>query len=159
MRIPQFSTGYGHVEQMFYGNELLLEVLALGILGPVVEEIVYRGIVLMRLSHYYPPAFSIMASAFFFGLMHWNLVQGLYAACMGVLFGFLYWKTGHLLVPVAAHMAANLFAVLQTETGIFSFLQPDLPQGALLQAIVCFFLSVFFLQNGNRLYALAAKSA
>ena len=157
--IPQFSAGYGHVEQMFYGNELLLEVAALGILGPLVEEMVYRGIVLVRLYQYYPPAESIAISAFFFGLFHWNLVQGTYAACMGILFGFLYWKTGHIFVPMAAHMAANLFAVLQTETGLFSFLQAGLPQGAMLQAIVCFFLSVFFLQNGNRLHALAAKNS
>ena len=50
-----------------------------------------------------------------FGVIHGNLLQGIYAFLLGVLFCFLYDMSGRdLKVPILAHMSANLASVLAT---------------------------------------------
>ena len=53
--------------------------------------------------------------------MHVNLVQFLYAAVIGLLLAFVLEKTGKLSMAVFGHIAANLAAVLRTETGWLDF--------------------------------------
>ena len=61
------------------------------------------------------------ANQAFFGLVHANLVQFLYAVVLGCLLAFLYEKTGFFYVPVLGHIAANTVSVVREETGWLSF--------------------------------------
>ena len=64
---------------------------------------------------------ALIGSALIFGIMHVNLVQFLYAAVIGLLLAFVLEKTGKLSMAVFGHIAANLVAVLRTETGWLEF--------------------------------------
>lgn len=57
------------------------------ILGPIAEEVVYRGFVMKSLSKY-GKGFAIIVSAIFFGLMHGNLMQGVFAFSVGIVLGY-----------------------------------------------------------------------
>lgn len=57
------------------------------IVGPVVEELVYRGFVLRSLQRY-GKTFAIVMSAFIFGMMHGNLLQSLFAFLVGIIFAY-----------------------------------------------------------------------
>ncbi len=90
-------------------------LLFIGILAPILEEIFYRKLVLDRLRRF-GDAPAILISAVLFGLVHGNFGQFFYAAMMGAVFGFIYLKTGRLRYTVLLHMAINLWgAVLSTE--------------------------------------------
>ena len=58
-----------------------------GIFGPVIEEIIYRGFVMKSLQRY-GKTFAIVVSAVIFGLMHGNLLQGIFAFMAGLVFGY-----------------------------------------------------------------------
>lgn len=58
-----------------------------GFIGPIVEEILYRGIVL-RSFEKYGKVFAIVTSALLFGIMHGNLPQGLFAFWVGLVLGY-----------------------------------------------------------------------
>ena len=64
---------------------------------------------------------AICLSALLFGLVHFNLVQFVYAGGIGLVLALLYEKSGFLYVPVLGHIAANLIAVLRAETGVLAF--------------------------------------
>jgi len=64
---------------------------------------------------------ALIGSALIFGIMHVNLVQFLYAAVIGLFLAFVLEKTGKLSMAVFGHIAANLVAVLRTETGRLDF--------------------------------------
>lgn len=46
-----------------------------------------------------------------FGVYHGNVLQFIYALLMGFMFALIYEKTGNLLAPVFAHIAANVWAI------------------------------------------------
>ena len=56
-------------------------------LGPVSEEIIFRGLVLKSLQKY-GKVLAIIVSAVLFGAYHGNFVQGIFAMCIGLLLGF-----------------------------------------------------------------------
>ena len=75
--------------------------LALGILAPVAEELVFRGAILRSLMNYFNhrlPWIPIVASALLFGAVHGNMAQFANAFTMGLLLGWLYYRT-HSIVP------------------------------------------------------------
>ncbi len=56
-------------------------------LAPITEEIVFRGFILRGLEKY-GRTFAIVISAILFGAMHGNLIQGVFAAATGLVFGY-----------------------------------------------------------------------
>jgi len=85
----------------------------LGILAPIAEEIVYRKLVIDRLRPLGDLA-AVILSGLLFGLIHGNFSQFFYAALFGILAGFVYVHTGKLRYTVIMHMAVNLIG------GVFS---------------------------------------
>lgn len=87
-------------------------VAALAVLGPVSEELVFRGGVMRPLLRKgVRPWVAIGVSAVLFGLLHGNLAQGFFAMLLGVLFGILYYRTGSLLLSSLCHIINNSVSV------------------------------------------------
>ena len=95
--------------------------LAIGLLAPLSEEIVLRGAVLRSLLS--KPLFAnrservnvwtaISISALFFALIHMNPAQMPHAFVIGLLLGWMYWRTGSILPGVAYHWANNSIAYI-----------------------------------------------
>ena len=93
----------------------LVMVLAAVFTGPVFEELVFRGLTQGRLrEHGAGPCAAVAVASVMFGLYHGSLRTDIYAAFMGLVFGFLYERTGRLAVAIAGHAAGNA-AVLAIE--------------------------------------------
>lgn len=88
--------------------------LAIGLLAPLSEEIVLRGAVLKKLleSPKLSPWVAIAISAVFFALIHMNPAQMPHAFVIGLLLGWMYWRTGSILPGVAYHWANNSMAYI-----------------------------------------------
>lgn len=88
--------------------------LAIGLLAPLSEEIVLRGAVLKELlkSEKLTPWVAIAISAVFFALIHMNPAQMPHAFLIGLLLGWMYWRTGSILPGVAYHWANNSIAYI-----------------------------------------------
>lgn len=95
--------------------------LAIGLLAPLSEEIVLRGAVLRSLlskpllagrSERVNAWTAIVISAVFFALVHMNPAQMPHAFVIGLLLGWMYWRTGSILPGVAYHWANNSMAYI-----------------------------------------------
>lgn len=93
-------------------TELLMEsnawlnLLSMVILAPIVEEWLFRKLLLDRITRFGQlPA--VLLSAFFFALAHGNFYQFFYAFGLGALFAYLYVKTGKIRYTIEVHMAIN----------------------------------------------------
>ena len=75
--------------------------------GPILEELLFRGVILNGFLQSYPRRKAIVASAVLFAVYHLNPWQAVPAFVMGLLFG--YWRaaTGSLWPGIAGHMLAN----------------------------------------------------
>ncbi|MBQ8954805.1 MAG: CPBP family intramembrane metalloprotease, partial [Clostridia bacterium] len=81
------------------------------LLAPLIEEYMYRGVLLEGLRRY-GERFAVVSSAVIFGLAHGNLMQFLPAALIGWFLGYVRVKTGSLGVCMLLHALNNLTSIL-----------------------------------------------
>ena len=105
---------YEEVAEQQFVFPLWAGILLYGVISPIAEEIVFRGIVYNRLRRNYSLNIALIYSAIFFGLYHGNVVQGVYGFLLGLLMAILYEKYGSFLVPVILHGAANIAVYIVT---------------------------------------------
>lgn len=121
--ITSSSEAFKDTAELQYAAALPLGLLVNGVVAPLVEELVFRGVMYNRLKKHLRYIPAILVSALCFGVYHQNMVQGSYAFLMGCIFAWLYEKTGRFYVPVIAHVISNVAAYLLTVAGVFSLLQ------------------------------------
>ncbi len=82
--------------------------LTIGLLAPLAEEIVFRGAALRSLlASRLSPLTAIVISALLFAVAHLNPAQMPHAFLVGLLLGWMYWRTGSILPGMAYHWANN----------------------------------------------------
>lgn len=135
--LKQLSDSYQNVEQAFYSSSLGWELLALGVITPVAEELLYRYILYYKLRRWQGITTAIIGSALIFGLIHMNIVQTLYAFILGLGLGILMEYYGDVRVAMLGHMTANILSLLRGETTLFSWLLPGQPA---FLPVTCFLL-------------------
>ncbi len=121
IRIEEF---FGPQENLsyLYGGNLFVEILMIGILAPIGEELAFRGLMYRRMRDYMPAWLSIVLSSLIFGVYHGNLIQGIYAFILGLVLAYVYEKFQNIIAPILVHAAANTLSVVITETPIFNFM-------------------------------------
>ena len=84
----------------------------LALFAPLVEEVVFRGAVLRSLldDSRIRPLWAVVISALLFALIHLNPAQMPHAFLLGLLLGWVYYRTGSILPGVAVHWANNTCA-------------------------------------------------
>ena len=98
-------------ESLFTGNLWLEAVLPLAA-SPILEEYFFRGVLYGRCKELVSAPAAAFMTAAFFGVFHWDLVQGIYSFFMGLLLAYLMEKTNTVKAPVVFHFAANLAALV-----------------------------------------------
>lgn len=106
--IVESSANYQDVAAQQYSVAFGAGMILFGLISPVTEEIVFRGLVFNCMRRYFPHAAAVVASGVLFGIYHGNLVQGLYGGCMGILMAYLYERTHRFFIPCLFHAMANL---------------------------------------------------
>lgn len=106
--LPQSNDQYQQVAAVQFALPLWLAFIFYGIVSPIVEEIVFRGIACNWLGRNISKTISVAGSALLFGAFHGNLVQILYASLMGVILAYVYQRYQSLKAPVLVHAAANV---------------------------------------------------
>ncbi len=86
-------------------------ILYIALLGPVLEELLYRGAITKVLLRKYAPSKAILISGLLFGIVHINPAQVVGAALIGILLSWLYWRTRSLVACILIHILNNSLAV------------------------------------------------
>ena len=95
------------------GTDLAMVLLSCAI-APVVEEMLFRGIILRGFLARYPRAPSIWGAAVLFGVAHRNIYQFVTALLVGALSGWLYERSRSLVPCITLHAGFNTALVLLT---------------------------------------------
>ena len=96
--------------------ELFLAILATAILPALVEEFIFRGIILSELLPY-GKSFAVVASAMMFGISHFSIPQFAYAFLIGIIFGYLALETGSLKTTIMIHALNNAITLFNSYIG------------------------------------------
>lgn len=109
--IPSVMEKYNELMKLSsFGTNVFITVIYGYLLGPVTEELCFRGVMqglLEKSNMSYMPV--IVIQGLLFGVMHMNLVQGVYAFMLGMALGYIRYKYKTLILTVAAHVVFNFF--------------------------------------------------
>lgn len=94
------------VEELILSSPLWLRLLIVVIVGPIIEELIFRRFLVDRMRRY-GERLAVVVSGLMFGLFHGNFSQFFYAFFLGVIFGYLYLRTGKLRLTIALHCVIN----------------------------------------------------
>ncbi len=116
--ITNKSEAYQKVVQDQYSAYFLVGIICYGIISPIAEELLFRGIIYNYLKRFLNFKLAMFLSAAVFGAYHMNVVQGVYALLMGFLIVYAYEYFGSFLVPVCIHMASNILSYCLSYTSV-----------------------------------------
>lgn len=94
------------IDQQITDSHPLENFILIVVLAPIVEELMCRKLIIDRLMPY-SEALAVTVSGVFFGLLHGNFYQFFYATFLGILFSYVYVKTGKILHTMIMHMIIN----------------------------------------------------
>ena len=120
-KLTEISMGYQQANTDFYGSTIGMEILCLAVFTPILEELVFRGILFGRLKDMLSKPFAVGISALIFAAVHVNIVQFIYALILGVVLALLIDRAGNVYASMIGHMTANFIAVGRTETHWLDF--------------------------------------
>lgn len=105
---PDVMQNYTKVmESLGSGNPSLFSVFYVVITAPIVEEMLMRGLCLVILRKEFPFWVANIIQAFYFGMIHLNLVQGIYAFLLGMVLGAVVKRYGTLKASMYLHFVIN----------------------------------------------------
>lgn len=120
--LPFGGDGSSVIAELLMNSNPIPRIIVIGILAPIFEELIFRKLLIDRLSRY-GSFIAIIVSGLFFGLFHGNFSQFFFATGIGLLFAFLYAKTGKIHLTIILHMIVNLFSSVITTTAIQNLLK------------------------------------
>lgn len=89
-----------------------LMAIVVALVGPILEEIVFRKVIFGAFFKRFNFIISALLSSVVFAIVHFDFTHLLIYTAIGFTFSYLYVKTGRILVPIAAHVAVNGYAIL-----------------------------------------------
>lgn len=133
--LPEVAYGYEHTGMPFWSVLLIV-----GILVPVVEEVLYRGYILGKLMESGGETYSVILQAVLFGVSHLDFGQGLSVVILGLVCGFATTKTESIKAGIMIHCLFNL-------TNLYLY-QVDLQLDAVGQLLVLTLLGGVLIKLG-----------
>ena len=91
----------------------VLGALSISLFGPILEEVMFRGAIQGYITRKTgKPILAIIVASLIFGVFHINPIQVVYASLLGMIFGWIYYRTGSLLSVIVGHVLNNTIATL-----------------------------------------------
>lgn len=98
-------------------------VLCVCLLAPIGEELIFRGLTLRIMRKAFPWQVAVIIQAVLFGIYHLNLVQGTYAALLGLFMGYLAYRYNSIVPGILLHISINSLSY------VVGYLLPDSLEG------------------------------
>ena len=133
---------------MLLGTPLWVTLLSVSVFAPVFEEWLCRGMILRGLLKHVRPVWAMVISSLIFAVIHMNPWQALPAFILGMLFAYVYYRTGSLKLTMLMHCANNTFAALLSQNERLAEIESwtevmPLPMYAALVAVCILIVAAF----------------
>lgn len=111
---------YEEVSSDLLKGNLGIQIVSLAIFVPVAEELIYRGLVFLRMKKLVEVWSAALLTSIIFGVFHFNLLQGVYTFLLSMVLITVFLKYKSIIPSIIVHSIANLTAVLSEYFGISS---------------------------------------
>ena len=91
---------------------IYIQIISSGIIGPILEELLFRGIVYNKLKEFNSIKKSMIISTIIFSLMHFSIIDSIYTLFIGYLLVYVYEKSKNLKYPIIIHICINTSVIV-----------------------------------------------
>lgn len=144
--ISHMSEGYAEVQDDIYGSLLWIQILGVGFIIPIVEELIFRALGFRKLRDWMGFIPAAIISSLYFGVYHFNFEQGVYAFLLGFLMSYIYEVYDNFIASVIFHCIANLFSIMMTVTILGDIIYMSMPM-EIGFSVVSFILIIVILRT------------
>lgn len=127
-------------EVLWNENLMWLSFVAVVILAPLCEELMFRGLIYTRMRVILKAPYTILISALLFGFYHGNALQFMYAFMLGIILAYMMETYRNIWAPIVVHASANLVSWFLT----YIVMIPSDEGGSLDYSILCGNLLITF---------------
>ena len=127
---------------------IIIQIICSGILGPILEELVFRGIVYNKLKTFNKPMISIILTSVIFALFHSNIIDAIYAFIVSFILIYIYEKYKTLKAPILMHISLNTTIILMLNLIIQNYLVFNLY--LLIISIITLLILKIYLKNMHK---------
>ena len=110
--LVKISSAFTHSSQILTDGNIVIKIICNCLVIPILEELLLRGIIAGQLYIWYGPIPAVIISAIFFGILHNNIVQFIYAVVVGLGLGLMFVKSKRLSLCIIAHCMINLMVII-----------------------------------------------
>jgi len=104
---PQTLERYSSLLESLVGGNVIVSVICTAVLAPIAEELIFRELMTRHLRKLFPFWFANIIQALVFGIYHMNIVQGIYAFFLGLLFGYVAYRLNSIWASIMLHGIVN----------------------------------------------------
>lgn len=114
--IPE-SWEVDHAKNTDFKGPVLIIILAVWVMAPILEEILFRGLMYRTIKNYSSVVIASVISSVVFGVIHMNILQAIYAGVLGMILVFSYETSKSLQGSIAMHFGFNSAGLITVITG------------------------------------------
>lgn len=103
---------YIRSQTIINSQPILMIVITTILISPLLEEIVFRGVLFEEIRNNIDSKYAIIISAILFAIIHGNITQGIYALIVGLYLGYLKSKFDNIIIPITVHILMNIVALV-----------------------------------------------
>ena len=115
----KFDASFMEVSKRIYDVSIPAGLILYGIVAPLVEELVFRGIVFNGIKKLVKPLMAAVISAALFAYGHVGFLQVAYAFVIGFMFAYVYHHTNKLYITIIMHSVINLVVYVLGKMAVF----------------------------------------
>lgn len=146
----RFAADYNTTITSIVTGDVYIIFLIVGILAPIFEELMYRGVILNELTSARPFLLANLIQAAVFGIMHMNVIQGAYAFVIGFILGYAYKITKSIYMPMLTHFLFNASNLLIADYISMFFSRQFFLASGLAAVLISFILMSRLLRHKRR---------
>jgi uncharacterized protein len=137
-----------------YNLLLLLTIIS----GPALEELFFRGILWNGFRQSYSFKSTLLLTSFLFAVIHFDLLQGLSAFFMGLIYGYIIEKTKSIWCSILGHVASSYMTFLMSDFGLsYGLGGMSYPVEVLSCALIIWLVSFIIIQKTNGSHAIKSS--
>lgn len=137
---------YEEASAMLAEDVGIIPFISMVLISPIAEELIFRGLIMTRLTYVLQPMGAVILSAAIFGACHGELVWFCYAFLLGMVFGLMDMKAGSILPSIATHISFNLVGQIFSTCSVL--LPPGTYEVVLMVGLVA--LAIFLPMTNRR---------
>lgn len=114
LNLQRFSSNYQNVSEAIYLSSPVWQLVGTVLAAPIAEELIYRGVLYGRMREYVSKIPAAIFASLIFGICHGNIVQFVFAFCIGMLLCLTWEKYQQIRITIWMHMVVNVTSLALT---------------------------------------------